>query len=71
MDLTKSDKSQSEQDELRKLRDENARLKRLLTQHGIAWKESAIPESAPTSCLPQPSVICSLNLSGGSSKTES
>ncbi|MCK9230022.1 MAG: DEAD/DEAH box helicase family protein [Syntrophales bacterium] len=35
-----------EQDELR-LREENARLKELLTRHGIAWEEPAIPEPVP------------------------
>ena len=48
MDLPKSDKSLNEQDELRRLREENARLKKLLTQHGIAWEEpTIIPESVP------------------------
>jgi hypothetical protein len=36
--------SGGEQDELRQLREENARLKELLTQHGIAWEEPAISE---------------------------
>jgi len=36
--------SGGEQDELRRLRKENARLKELLTQHGIAWQEPTIPE---------------------------
>ena len=47
--------SGGEQDELRQLREENARLKELLTQHGIAWEEPtttapipATAESAPT-----------------------
>ncbi len=39
--------SGGEQDELRQLREENARLKELLTQHGIAWEEPTIPEPAP------------------------
>lgn len=34
-------------DKLRQLRDENARLKKLLTQHGIAWEEPTIFEPAP------------------------
>lgn len=53
--MPKSDKSLNEQDELRQLREENARLKELLTQHGIAWEEPtttapipATAESAPT-----------------------
>lgn len=32
-----------------RLREENKRHKRLLTQHGIVWEESAIPESSPAS----------------------
>jgi superfamily II DNA or RNA helicase len=47
MDLPKSDKSLSEQDELHQLRVENARLKEMLTQHGIAWEESTAPEPVP------------------------
>ena len=56
MDLPKSDKSLNEQDELRRLREENARLKELLTQHGIAWEEPTIPEPvpAPTESAPAP-----------------
>lgn len=45
--MPKSDKSQNEQDELCQLRQENCRLKELLTQHGIAWEEPTIPEPAP------------------------
>lgn len=54
--MPKSDKSQNEQDELCQLREENARLKKLLTQHGIAWEEPTIPESvpAPTESAPAP-----------------
>lgn len=48
MGLPKSDKRLNEQDELRRLREENARLKELLTQHGIAWQEPTIPEPVPT-----------------------
>lgn len=44
MDSLKSDKCLNEQDELRRLREENGRLKELLTQHGIAWEEPPIPE---------------------------
>lgn len=42
--------SDGEQDELRRLREENARLKDLLTQHGIAWEEptATAPVPAPT-----------------------
>ncbi|MDW7644851.1 MAG: hypothetical protein SCI25_07395 [Desulfuromonadales bacterium] len=32
---------------MRRLREENARLKGLLIQHGIAWEEPPIPESVP------------------------
>jgi len=45
MDLLKSDWGQSAQDELRRLRDENAPLKDLLTCHGIAWEEPSIIEA--------------------------
>lgn len=56
MDSLKSDKNQNEQDELCQLREENARLKKLLTQNGIAWEEPAIPEPvpAPTESAPAP-----------------
>lgn len=37
------------QDELRRLREENARLKALLTRHGISWEEANQPETAPAS----------------------
>jgi superfamily II DNA or RNA helicase len=48
MDLPKrDDKSVNKQDELRRLREENARLKELLTQHGLAWEEPTIHEPAP------------------------
>jgi len=42
-------------DELQKLREENTRLKSLLTSHGIAWEEAPIatvPESSPTESTP-------------------
>lgn len=45
--MPKSDQGLNERDELRRLRDENARLKNLLTQHGISCEESTIPESVP------------------------
>ena len=35
-------------DELRRLREENARLKTLLTRHGIAWEEPVTPKHIPT-----------------------
>jgi hypothetical protein len=45
MNLLKSDLGQSAQDELRRLREENARLKGLLTRHGIPWEEPSIIEA--------------------------
>jgi hypothetical protein len=56
MALPKSDKSQNQRDELRRLREENTRLKELLTQHGIAWEEptAAAPVPAPTESAPAP-----------------
>jgi len=50
--LPKSNQELNTQGELRWLREENARLKDLLTQHGIAWEERAIPEPAPTETAP-------------------
>lgn len=46
--------SGEEQNELRRLRKENALLKDLLTSHGIAWKEPTVPASnpAPTESAP-------------------
>ena len=45
MNLLKSNWGQSAQDELRRLREENARLKDLLTRHGIPWEEPSIIEA--------------------------
>ena len=45
MNLLKSDWGQSAQDELRRLREENAHLKDLLTRHGIPWEEPSIIEA--------------------------
>ena len=45
MDLPKPDQGLNEQGELRRLRQENARLKDLLIQHGIAWEKPATHES--------------------------
>lgn len=44
----------NEHDELRQLREENARLKDLLTRHGIAWEEPTAPvtPSAPKESAP-------------------
>ncbi len=51
-----SDLTADIQNELRRLRRENERLKDLLTQHGIAWQEptSYEPTSAPTESAPAP-----------------
>ncbi len=46
--------SSGEQDELRRLREENARFKVLLTLHGISWEEPAAPEPFPTPSEPAP-----------------
>ena len=56
MTLPKSDKSLNEHDELHQLREENAHLKKLLTNHGIIWEEPPIPEPAPapTESAPTP-----------------
>ncbi|MDD4462751.1 MAG: helicase, partial [Desulfobacterales bacterium] len=45
--MPKSDQGVNEQDELRRLREENARLKELLTRHGISWEEPITTESVP------------------------
>ena len=45
--MPKSDQELNTQDELRRLRQENARLKDLLTQHGIAWEEQTAPAHIP------------------------
>jgi hypothetical protein len=47
MDLPKSDKSQNEQDELRRLHEENDLLKALLTRHGITWEEPIFTAPIP------------------------
>lgn len=54
--MAKSDKSLNVPDELQRLREENTRLKELLTQHGIAWEEPTIPEPVPaiTESAPAP-----------------
>jgi superfamily II DNA or RNA helicase len=46
--------SSGAQDELQRLREENARLKNLLTQHGVAWEKPLTPESVPASPEPSP-----------------
>ncbi len=46
--MTNSNDTPSEQDELRRLRDENARLKTLLTSYGIVWDEPVIPAPIPS-----------------------
>jgi len=47
----------NEQDELRRLRDENARLKEMLSRHGIPWEEpiTTDPVPAPRESAPVPS----------------
>ena len=45
MNLLKSDWGKSAQDELRRLREANARLKDLLTRHGIPWENPGIIEA--------------------------
>ena len=54
--MPKSDNSLNEQDERRRLREENDRLKKLLTHHGIAWEKPTIsePVPAPTKSAPAP-----------------
>ncbi len=54
--MLKNDQGLNAQDELKRLREENARLKDLLNQHGIAWEEPVIPEPvpAPTESAPAP-----------------
>ena len=47
--------SNGEQDELRRLREENTRLKALLTRHDIVWEEPISPEIVST--LPEPAHI--------------
>jgi len=47
MVLTNNDQWVNEQDELRRLREETARLKAVLTAHGIAWEETSTPETVP------------------------
>lgn len=47
MDLPGSDQELSAQDELRRLYEENARLKALLTRHSINWQTPTTPEPAP------------------------
>jgi len=47
MVLTNNHQWVNEQDELRRLREETARLKAVLTAHGIAWEETSTPETVP------------------------
>ena len=46
MDLPESDRTLDSQQELSRLREENARLKALLVEHGIAWEERFVGASA-------------------------
>ncbi|MFH2114742.1 MAG: DEAD/DEAH box helicase family protein [Spirochaetota bacterium] len=52
MGLPNSNDTQSEQDELRRLREENTLLKTLLTSHSIVWDEPAIPAPNPKGSAP-------------------
>ncbi|MBI9087368.1 MAG: DEAD/DEAH box helicase [Desulfobacterales bacterium] len=55
---TSSNVSRStEHEELRQLREENARLKALLTRHGIAWEEPSVAEPIFTQPEPIPAPI--------------
>lgn len=53
--MPKNDESPDTHDELRRLREENARLKALLTQHAIAWEEPVTPE--PATAPPEPAPV--------------
>jgi hypothetical protein len=57
MDLPKNDPFLKVQDELRRLHEENARLKALLAQHGIAWEGPITSDLAavPQELAPAPS----------------
>jgi superfamily II DNA or RNA helicase len=57
MDLKKTDPGLNAQDELRQLREENSRLKTLLTSHGIAWDEPPVTEPVPPPPEPVPASI--------------
>ena len=52
--MPKNDQGMNEQDELRRLREENARLKDLLTRHGIPWEEPITAEPVPAPLEPTP-----------------
>lgn len=52
--MPKSDPGPDEQDELRRLREENTHLKALLIQHGIAWEEATPSEHVPAPQKPVP-----------------
>ena len=52
--MPKSDQGLNEQDELHRLREENTRLKSLLTHHGIAWEAPSVPSPAQTPQEPLP-----------------
>ena len=47
MHLNERDNGVNGRDELRKLREENARLKELLPRHGISWEVPVAPEPLP------------------------
>jgi len=52
MDLPESDKILNEQDGLRRLRTENARLKELLTHQDTAWEAPTAPGTVPAPSEP-------------------
>ena len=54
MDLPKSDQGLNAHDELRRLREENACLKDLLTRHGSPWEEASPSEPVPGPPEPAP-----------------
>lgn len=53
--MPKSDQGLNAQDELLRLREENVRLKALLTRHGIPWEEATPPEPVPVP--PEPDLV--------------
>lgn len=50
--MPKNDRDLNTQKKLQRLREENARLKALLTSHGITWEEPPTPEQLPTPTEP-------------------
>ncbi len=52
--MPKNDQGLNSQDELRRLHEENARLKDLLNQHGITWEILTLTETVPAPPEPPP-----------------